>query len=51
MNLFCVGVLLNIAARNPEPPRLRVWQARRRSRANRRRVRRVVIADGDGAGA
>ncbi len=39
--LFCMGVLLNIAARNPEPPRLKVEG--RQIAPNRRSEARVVV--------
>lgn len=43
-SLFCIGVLLNVAARNPEPrPAL---ASAERSSGNRRRATRVRVAEG-----
>lgn len=43
--LFCAGVLLNIAARHPEPVARRNEEKRRVTKSNRRRLSRVEVAD------
>lgn len=48
MNLFSVGVLLNIAARNPAPLMAPRAVRRKRSTNNRRKASRVVVAGVEG---
>lgn len=45
MNLFSVGVLLNIAARNEAPSLAMARPRRKTGRLNKRRTQRVVVAD------